>query len=267
MRLGIIGGTGLVELDLQEQATHDSFKLLRRDSIRVDTPYGDVPLLCCSILYNGNAHELVFLQRHHNADAPNRPPHAIDHRANITALVDAMVDAIVSVCSVGAIAATLPPGKVVLAEQYIDFSGRATTFHENEAVFTSVTTPFDEGLNSVLDTILRDIQGFGPDEVMRYTYWLAEGPQFETAAEVLAIQRLGGDMVGMTMPREAKLANERHVPYVAICISSNWAAGKDPRDANMPLNHHEVSSQANAKLAPVWACLLGLLGHHKPHVP
>jgi 5'-methylthioadenosine phosphorylase len=94
---------------------------------------------------------------------------------------------------------------------------------------------------------------------MMYTYWLAQGPQFETVAEVDAIDRLGGEMVGMTMPREAKLARELDLPYAAVCISSNWAAGREPGDGAKDLNHTEVSAQANDRLGPVWACILALL--------
>ena len=55
-------------------------------------------------------------------------------------------------------------------------------------------------------------------------------------------------MVGMTMPREAKLACELEIPYVAVCISSNWAAGREPGDSSAALNHKMVSSTANDKL-------------------
>ena len=75
-----------------------------------------------------------------------------------------------------------------------------------------------------------------------------------------AIERLGGDMVGMTMPREAKLAAELEMPYAAICISSNWAAGRHPEDDSKALDHLEVSAQANERLEPVWACIFGMLG-------
>ena len=80
------------------------------------------------------------------------------------------------------------------------------------------------------------------------------------APRLLGILRtLGGDMVGMTMPREAKLAAELDLPYAAVCISSNWAAGRDPEDGAKALNHLDVSAQANDRLDPVWACILGML--------
>lgn len=182
----------------------------------------------------------------------------INHKANMSAMHGAKLDAVLSVCSVGAIAASFPPGKVALAQNYIDFTGQATTFHDDEAVFTSATVPFDPVLNDRLEVVLKTQQ---PEQKppFRYTYWLTQGPHFETAAEVNAIDSLGGEMVGMTMPREAKLALELELPYVAVCISSNWAAGRDPADGTKALNHLEVSAQANDRLGPVWACILSML--------
>ena len=71
-------------------------------------------------------------------------------------------------------------------------------------------------LNEKLESVLRTTQKLSHNEKMYYTYWLAQGPHFETRAEVDAIEKLGGEMVGMTMPREVKLANEMEIPYSAI---------------------------------------------------
>ena len=259
MRLGVIGGTGLINMDLTNRIADVGGEVVRTDDVRVDTPFGQVPLRCFTLNIQGQVHELMFLQRHHSPSGHGCPPHVIDHKANITAMSESNVDAILSVCSVGAIAATFPPGKVALAQQYIDFTGVATTFHDDESTFTSVTVPFDETMNQTLEEVLRTVQSFDPNEPLRYTYWLTQGPQFETVAEVDAIETLGGDMVGMTMPREAKLARELDLPYAAVCISSNWAAGRDPSDSEKDLDHEEVSTQANDRLDPVWACIFGML--------
>ena len=88
----------------------------------------------------GEDHEVVFLSaittlRAMVAAAP------INHRANMRAMEGAKVDAVLSVCSVGAIAASFRQ-EGHLASQYIDFTGVATTF-DDEAVFTSAALPFD----------------------------------------------------------------------------------------------------------------------------
>ena len=260
MRLGVIGGTGLINMDLTKRIVDVGGEVLRTDDVNVDTPFGRVPLRCFSLSVQGTTHELIFLQRHHNASGHGCPPHNINHRANMMAMNKSNVEAVLSVCSVGAIASNFPPGKVALADQYVDFTGVETTYHDDEAVFTSVTVPFDATINAKLEAILRTGQAYSHDEQMRYTYWLTQGPQFETVAEVNAIERLGGDMVGMTMPREAKLAAELEMPYAAVCISSNWAAGRHPEDDSKALDHLEVSAQANERLEPVWACIFGMLG-------
>lgn len=258
MRLGLIGGTGLVQFDAHERLDEVGAELQRDDVLLVETPFGEVPLRCVSFLFKKKQCEIIFLQRHHGKTEHGCPPHAINHRANVHALAQSNVEAILSVCSVGAIHKSFPPGKVALASQYIDFTGVTTTFHHEDAVFTSVTAPFDESMNGTLEDALRKTQNFGTDERLRYTYWLTQGPQFETAAEIHAIELLGGDMVGMTMPREAKLSREVGIPYSALCISSNWAAGRDPSDEHRDLDHLLVSAQANQRLEPVWASIFSL---------
>jgi len=258
-RLGIIGGTGLIKMSLGAHMADSGLSLIRTDDIKAETKWGDVPLKCMSFKKGDEQKELIFLQRHHNEEMINKPPHKINHRANIMALKDSGCEAIMAVCSVGAISSDLPPGKVVLADQYIDFTGVESTYHDDEAIFTSVTEPFSKEINSKLERILRNSQNFDSTENLFYTYWIAHGPHFETRAEIDAIETLGGHMVGMTMPREAKLARELELPYVAVCISSNWAAGREPGDSSAALNHKMVSSTANDKLGPVWDCLIELL--------
>ena len=258
-RLAVIGGTGLIEMTFDQQLSGAGLTLERRDDLVVETNWGDVPLTCLRLSSSEEEKELIFLQRHHNQGNASKPPHMIEHRANISALVNSGCDAIMAVCSVGAIAADFPPGKVALADQYIDFTGVASTFHHQDAIFTSVTEPFSRELNDRLQTILCEAQSFSESERLRYTYWLAHGPQFETRAEVDAIEKLGGHMVGMTMPREAKLCRELEIPYAAVCISSNWAAGREPGDDSADLSHLSVSTEANKRLAPVWKCVIELL--------
>ena len=262
-RIGIIGGTGLISIDIkgqhQDYLTTKNMSVIRTNDINAETEFGIVPLRCITIDYQGKSKELIFLQRHHNQGDANKPPHMINHKANIKALESSGCEIIVSVCSTGTMVKDFPPGKVALADQYIDFTGVSTSYNDTFAVFTSVTEPFSVELNSILEISLRESQNFSPSEKMYYTYWLAQGPHFETRAEVDAIERLGGEMVGMTMAREVKLANELNIPYSAICISSNWAAGREPGDPSAELSHELVSSQANERLDPVIHSILSLL--------
>ena len=240
MRLGVIGGTAMTSL-----AT-DEIEVSRSDNVVAQTDYGPVPMLCVKSASN----ELFFIERHHGSGTT--PPHQINHRANIQALSGAGVDAILAVCSVGAIPVDFPPGSVGYATQYIDFTGVDMSFFKDDVKFTSMTEPFDSEMNKKLHQVLSKIQ---PGLDLGRTYWLAHGPHFETKAEINAIEKLGGEVVGMTMPRECKLAAELEIPYAAILVSSNWAAGREPGDSSKALDHSEVSATAETKLGPVIECI------------
>ena len=240
MRLGVIGGTAMTSL-----AT-DEIEVSRSDNVVAQTDYGPVPMLCVK----SGSNELFFIERHHGSGTT--PPHQINHRANIQALSGAGVDAILAVCSVGAIPVDFPPGSVGYATQYIDFTGVDMSFFSDDVKFTSMTEPFDSEMNKKLHQVLSKIQ---PGLDLGRTYWLAHGPHFETKAEINAIEKLGGEVVGMTMPRECKLAAELEIPYAAILVSSNWAAGREPGDSSKALDHSEVSATAETKLGPVIECI------------
>ena len=243
MRLGIIGGTAMTSL-----AT-DEFEVDRADKIVAQTKFGQVPILCIKTGKN----ELFFIERHHGKSTT--PPHSINHRANIEALSQTGVDSIIAVCSVGTIPDNFPPGSVGYATQYIDFTGVDMSYDDQSARFTSMTSPFDKQLNEKFHSVLSPIQ---PGLKLDRTYWLAHGPHFETIAEINAIEKLGGEVVGMTMPRECKLAAELKIPYAAILVSSNWAAGREPGNLLKDLDHDEVSSNAESRLAPVIECIKAL---------
>ena len=111
---------------------------------------------------------------------------------------------------------------VGLANQYIDLVANHVSFHNNDAEFTSMTTPFDIDLNKNLLKSLRESQPHLSelkDENFLLTYWFSSGPQFETPAEIKAISKLGGDCVGMTLAPEAKLMAEKGHKFSAILIA------------------------------------------------
>ena len=52
-----------------------------------------------------------------------------------------------------------------------------------------------------------------------------KGPRFETPAEIRMIERLGGDVVGMTGYPEVALASELTMCYMSLFVVANPAAG------------------------------------------
>jgi 5'-methylthioadenosine phosphorylase len=211
--LAVIGGSGLTQLS--------SLEIQRREVFR--TPWGE-PSGALTFGRIG-CQEVVFLARH--GYGHTIPPHMVNYRANIWALREAGAEGIVSVASVGGIRSDLGPGEVVIPHQIIDYtSGRHTTFHEGgegQVVHIDFTHPYDEPLR----LRLFDAAALAGIEVRDgAVYATTQGPRLETAAEVNRLERDGADIVGMTGMPEACLARELELPYAAVCIVANWAAGR-----------------------------------------
>ena len=212
--LAIIGGTGLNRLA--------NLDVLRREVVR--TPYGDPsgPLTFGRL----GCLEIVFLARH--GYGHTIPPHLVNYRANLWSLAKAArVSRIVSVASVGGIRDHLGPGTLVVPHQVIDYTtGRAATFFEggeSQVVHIDFTHPYDPGLRSELLQVAAQKNVSVVDGAV---YAATQGPRLETAAEVDRLDRDGADIIGMTGMPEAALARELEVPYAALCVVANWAAGR-----------------------------------------
>ena len=59
-RLGVIGGTGLIDMTLGKQLEAHGLTLVQRDAVMVETPYGEVPLTCIQLAHGDVKKELNF---------------------------------------------------------------------------------------------------------------------------------------------------------------------------------------------------------------
>ncbi len=211
-RIAIIGGTGLNQLA-------DAIE----DVGPADTPYGAPSARVQRGVIGG--HEVLFLARH---GQPHRiAPHEVNYRANIWLLKELAVDAIVTGNAVGSIDAAMLPGDLVLPHQLIDYSwGRTPSFSDSERLlhvdFTEPYTPqLREQLIAAAGVTTLDCQVFNDG-----VYACTQGPRLETAAEIDRLERDGATIVGMTGMPEAVLARELALPYAAVCLVVNRAAGR-----------------------------------------
>jgi 5'-methylthioinosine phosphorylase len=211
--LAIIGGSGLTQLA--------NLAVERREVVR--TPHGEPsgPLTFGRIC----GQPAVFIARH--GYGHTIPPHEVNYCANLWALKQAGATSIVSIASVGGIRADLGPGAIVIPHQIIDYTwGRKSTFHEGgdaPVVHIDFTQPYDPQLRQVLLEAARDA---GQAVTDGSVYAATQGPRLETAAEINRLERDGADIVGMTGMPEAALARELELPYAAITVVSNHAAGR-----------------------------------------
>lgn len=226
--VGLIGGTGVYD-------PGRLFGFVPTGSKVVDTPYGSVPLTAGEL----GGRLLWFLNRH--GPGHQVPPHRVNYRANLWALWQEGVRAVLATAAVGSLESALTPGTLVLLDQFLDFTGpRARTFFDGAGAplpgvrHTDMTAPYCAGWRSVL---MAAADHDGIKLAPSGTYVCTEGPRFETAAEIRAYHRLGGSVVGMTGVPEVVLARELGLCYATVCLVTNLGAGL----ASGPLTHDDVT--------------------------
>ncbi len=219
--LGIIGGSGLYELD----------GLRNRQTVAVNSPWGAPS----DELITGELDDvrLVFLPRHGRGH--RIPPGVLNARANIDVLKRAGCTDILSVSAVGSLREELAPGTFVLVDQYIDrtVSRPASFFGEGLAAHVSMADPVCPRLSAMAAAAARIA---GAPTVEGGTYLAMEGPQFSTRAESHLYRSWGCSVIGMTAMPEARLAREAELPYANVGMVTDYDCWREATD------HVEVSN-------------------------
>ena len=186
----------------------------------LQTAYGEALVL----LGQGADQDLVFMPRH--GPQHTTPPHKVNYRANIQALVDLGVRHVLAAYAVGSINRQIPPLGLVVLDDFLDFtSGREATFFDggvNQVRHIDMSEPFCPQLRAKL---LGKAGELGLTIAPTGTYVCTNGPRLESPAEIRMFEKLGGDVVGMTAVPELVLAKESELCFAAVGFSVNWAAG------------------------------------------
>lgn len=216
----LIGGTGMTDLP--------GFVVERKQVVR--TRHGEATLL------EGHLGDisLTFLPRH--GEGHTVPPHRINYRANMLALQERNVKRIIATAAVGSLNQAMRPGDFVLVSDFIDFTReRPITIFDRpgEVVHTDFTHTYCPELRHILECTAEPV----PVPVHHAgTYLCADGPRYETPAEIRMFAQWGADVVGMTGVPEVVFAHELGMCYATVAIVTNWAAGISPSR----LSHQEV---------------------------
>lgn len=207
-RIGIIGGSGFYSL------------LDDGEDVPIENEWG-VPSAPLRLGTLSNV-PVAFLPRH--GVNHEIPPHLVNYRANIAAMRDVGVEAIIAPSVVGSLRPEMAPGDFVVADQLVDRTwGRPDTFFEGpNVVHASFADPYDEDLRRLLIVAAtecgRTVHHHGTSVVI-------QGPRFSTRAESAWFQQMGWHVLSMTQHPEAVLARECDLPYAMLGLISDYDVG------------------------------------------
>ena len=207
VRLGVVGGSGLYDID----------GLTEAEWVSVDSPFGAPSDAILRGRLGGV--DVAFLPRHGRGH--RLPPGEIDYRANIDALKRLGVTDVVSLSAVGSLREALAPGDFVLVDQFIDrtFARRKSFFGAGLAAHVSMARPVCSRLGALLAAAAEKA---GVRMVRGGTYLAMEGPQFSTLAESTLYRQWGASVIGMTNMPEAKLAREAELCYATVAMVTDY---------------------------------------------
>ncbi|MBI4296913.1 MAG: S-methyl-5'-thioadenosine phosphorylase [Chloroflexi bacterium] len=206
-RLGIIGGSGLYQMDGLSQV----------EEVRVDTPFG--PPSDVIVVGTLEGQSVAFLPRHGRGH--RHSPTEIPARANIWALKSLGVERLISVSAVGSLKDEIKPSDLVVPDQLIDRTkSRVNSFFEGGiVVHAGFADPFCPQLSQLL---FQAAQGVGATVHRGGTYVVMEGPLFSTRAESRLYRSWKANIIGMTALPEAKLAREAEMCYATLACATDY---------------------------------------------
>jgi 5'-methylthioadenosine phosphorylase len=239
--VGVFGGSGFYAF-LDDVTT-----------VELDTPYG-APAAPVTI---GTVEDVrvAFLPRH--GARHEFGPAAIPYRANVWAMRELGVRALLAPCACGSLQPKVHPGEFVVVDQLVDRTwGRPDTFHETGEVFhVPFADPYDVRLRAEL---VRAGAEAGVTTHDGGTLVVIQGPRFSTRAESAWFRSMGWTVVNMTGYPEAVLAAEAGIPYAAVALVTDYDAGLDGVE---PVTQEQVFSFFEQNLVKVRELLMAGIPH------
>jgi len=215
MRVGVITGTGTYALsELDEGEPHE-----------VTTPHG------AARVTRGAAHgvEVVHLSRH--GEGHPRLSNHVDHRANIAALAELGVDAVLSATVCGAVDPGVELGSVIVFDDLHFASNRLPdgtlcTFHTQPGAPERGHWIFEEPFSGELrSALVAGAAEAGHAHRSGGCYGHVDGPRFNSRSEIRGLAACGVTAVSQTAAPEAVLCGEAEIPFALAGYATDYANG------------------------------------------
>lgn len=215
-RLGVIGGSGLYEIEGLEEMRE----------LSLETPFGAPS--DDFVLGRLEDVEVAFLARHGRGH--RLLPTELNFRANVWGMKALGVEWLLSASAVGSLREEAEPLHVVVPDQFIDRTRhRADTFFGEGLVgHVSLADPVCGAFARIAGDAL---EAAGATVHRGGTYLCMEGPQFSTRAESHLYRSWGASVIGMTNLQEARLAREAEICYATMAFVTDYDCWKEDEDA------------------------------------
>lgn len=222
-----IGGSGTWGCEFPEDIHFEGLTVLKRD-MEFDTPYGrTVPMklyeLDASVTADHQPRQVLFCPFHgwaHLSAFNDTPSERL-----FWVLKEAGVKYILADGSGGGVNPLTEPGDMIAPMDFIDFTKRISYLEKFNPLICRMQNIVCRDLHDILvEEASKDFR-----RVFRTgIYGVAEGPRFESAAEIRMFHDLHIDIAGQTMMPEAALARAIGALYASIYLISNYAEGINP---------------------------------------
>jgi 5'-methylthioadenosine phosphorylase len=184
----------------------------------------------------------------------------VDYRANVAAMAELGVRALLAPFAAGSVRPELRPGDFVVVDQLVDRTGgRADTFHDRFAdgpCHVGFAEPYDAALRAALLDAARAERAAVHDGG---TVVVINGPRFSTRAESQWFTRMGWDLVNMTQHPEAVLARELDIAYAGLALVTDYDAGLAGGGVE-PVTQEQVFAMFDANLERLRSILVRAVG-------
>ncbi len=141
---------------------------------------------------------------------------------SIRTLKELGCESLVITNAAGTINKDVSPGEIMLITDHINMTGVSPLFGiTGPDRFVDMSNAYDHDLSN----IMREAAKNNNIKLSEGVYAWCCGPQFETPAEINALEILGADAVGMSTVPEVIIARHSQIPICALSIITNYAAG------------------------------------------
>lgn len=151
------------------------------------------------------------------------------------------IDNLILTNASGGIREDLNPGQLMLIKDHISLFAPSPLRGPNLDEFGPRFKDMSEVYNQEIGKIAHQVAAANNISLKDGIYTFAQGPMYETPAEIQAFKILGGDAVGMSTVPEAIVARHCDMKTIGISLITNKAAGLSSQE----LNHQEVVEAAS----------------------